>query len=117
MLALHWLAVGGTQPSISENPSIVQLDTENQPTNLPKELQVRCSNFEATLSDRNIQYLYARITGILINAANNKSLDTVYAVLKEDRGLQELVPFFSRFFYMQIKANTRNLKLLKTLTQ
>ena len=40
VLALHWLAVNGTQPSIPENPSLVQSDIDNQPVNLAKELQV-----------------------------------------------------------------------------
>jgi hypothetical protein len=37
---LHWLAVNGVQPSIAENPTVVESDAEQQPTSLPKELQV-----------------------------------------------------------------------------
>lgn len=40
-VALHWLAVNGSQPLIAENPSVVSAEAEQQPLSLPRELQVR----------------------------------------------------------------------------
>jgi hypothetical protein len=40
-ISLHWLAVKGVQPAISENPSFAENETETQHLQLPKELQVR----------------------------------------------------------------------------
>jgi transcription initiation factor TFIID subunit 6 len=39
-ISLHWLAVKGVQPAISENPSFAENETETQHLQLPKELQV-----------------------------------------------------------------------------
>jgi hypothetical protein len=42
-LSLHWLAVNGVQPAISENPSFIESDSDVQHLQLPKELQVGLS--------------------------------------------------------------------------
>lgn len=39
-LGVHWLAVNGVQPSIPQNPSIVEATSGIIPPTLPKELQV-----------------------------------------------------------------------------
>src|SRR5690606_17810824 len=62
------------------------------------------------------QHLYARITGIILSAADSTgsspALKTVYRVLETDAGINDLTPYFSRFFYQQIKTNTKRLSLL-----
>lgn len=100
---LHWLAVNGEQPMIAENPSISSKaamgDDEFKTMSLPKEMQ----------------QLYQRITGILIASDNTQALDAVFKVFRTDAGLQELVPYFSRFFYQQIKTNPKRLALLSVI--
>eukprot|EP00597_Dinobryon_sp_UTEXLB2267_P006454 CAMPEP_0170059042 /NCGR_PEP_ID=MMETSP0019_2-20121128/1453_1 /TAXON_ID=98059 /ORGANISM="Dinobryon sp., Strain UTEXLB2267" /LENGTH=413 /DNA_ID=CAMNT_0010264163 /DNA_START=108 /DNA_END=1349 /DNA_ORIENTATION=+ len=100
---LHWLAVNGCQPLVHENPSTLIVRVEDQPTSLPKEMQQLC----------------ARITGIVLAvdeaSSHSPALLAVYNVFASDAGLQPLVPYFSRFFYSQIKANCRRLPLLKTI--
>jgi hypothetical protein len=59
--------------------------------------------------------LYPRITGILIASDNTQALDAVFKVFRTDAGLQELVPYFSRFFYQQIKTNPKRLALLSVI--
>jgi hypothetical protein len=43
-LSLHWLAVKGVQPAISENPSFVENESDSLHLQLPKELQVLFSS-------------------------------------------------------------------------
>jgi len=95
-VALHWLAVNGCQPQIADNPSVISSDSAAQPVSLSKELQT----------------LYSRITGIILASESTAGLSAALQVLRTDTGIQELVPFFSKFFYQQIKLNTKRLSLL-----
>lgn len=61
------------------------------------------------------QHLYARVTGIILSASDggaSDALKAVLAVFQNDAGIQELMPYLSRFFYQQIKNNTKRLPLL-----
>lgn len=102
---LHWLVVNGRQPMIAENPSISSKSSvggdDLKPMSLPKEMQ----------------QLYQRVTGILLASDNVQALNAVFRVFRDDAGLQELVPYFSRFFYQQIKANTKRLSLLTVIVK
>ena len=100
-LSLHWLAVEGVQPLIPENPSqTVAADAGDSPSSLPRELQ----------------QFYMRVTGVLLAAeGGDRPLKAVLTALREDSGLQDLVPYFSKFIYHHVKANTRALPLLRTL--
>lgn len=99
-IALHWLAVQGIQPSVPENPLIVSAEAiEKLPSSIPKELQ----------------YLYARMSGILLAAEDGKSVQSVCRVLEADGGIQDLVPYFSKFFYSQIKLHTKKLQVTRVM--
>jgi hypothetical protein len=52
-----------------------------------------------------------------MNASNATFLDTLFNVLRNDTSMQELIPFLSRFFYHQIKSNSKRLSLLKVIVQ
>ena len=120
-LSLHWLAVEGCQPLIPENPLSVadkgnkssvdsisgggggslaaSIDT-GRPWSLPKEMQ----------------HFFSRTT-VLILAGDHTTLPTVLLALQKNVGIQDLVPYYSRFIYQQIKANanTKSLSMLKVL--
>lgn len=99
-ITLHWLAVNGHQPLIPENPSAIVVENDDrQPTALPQELL----------------QLYSRIAGAILASESSPALSAVFEVLRTDSSIQELIPYFCRFFYQQIKANTRRLVLLTTI--
>jgi hypothetical protein len=52
-----------------------------------------------------------------VNATNLTFLGTLFNVLRNDSSMQELIPFLSRFFYHQIKSNSKRLSLLKVIIQ
>lgn len=127
-VSLHWLAVNGNQPMTADNPSVVVNDAEEQPTLLPKELQVhtRCSHKVHTSTNIlkeiqqhviDTQNLYARIVGIILSTDGKAEtgLGAVLHVLRTDTGIQDLTPYLSRCFYQQIRANNKRLPLLSTI--
>lgn len=91
-LALHWLAVNGTQPAIPENPVILSDKAQQELKTLPKEFQ----------------NLYVRIVGALLQATDKRTKEAVLDILRQDQCLQPLVPLLARFFYTQIKAHSRS---------
>jgi transcription initiation factor TFIID subunit 6 len=99
-LNMHWLAVHGTQPRIPENPVVSVLDSESQPSDLPKEMQ----------------FFYSRATASIL-ALDKSTLPAVFQSFETDPGLQDLLPFLSLFIYRQIKNTTRSLPLLTCLVQ
>jgi transcription initiation factor TFIID subunit 6 len=99
-VSLHWLAVRGVQPLIPENPSAVAIENDSQQTTtLPQEMLM----------------LYSRIAGIILASESSPALSAVFEVFRTDSSIQELIPYFCRFFYQQVKANTRRLALLTTI--
>lgn len=94
-LSMHWLAIDGIQPAIPENPLIIQEELNKSPILLPKEMQ----------------YFFAKVTGILLSD-DSTALMVAYTCLENDSGLQELLPYLSRFIYSQVKACTRQLPIL-----
>ena len=48
-------------------------------------------------------------------AGDRHALPAVFEALRSDMGLQDLVPYYSRFIYQQVKANTKSLPMLNVL--
>lgn len=92
VLALHWLAVNGTQPAVPENPVVLSDKAQDELKTLPKEFQ----------------NLYVRIVGSLLQAADAGTQRAVCGILAEDQCLQPLVPLLARFFHTQIKSHCRS---------
>jgi transcription initiation factor TFIID subunit 6 len=98
-ISLHWLSVCGVQPSIVENPNVVATDdSDDQAHTLTKE----------------VRFFYERVTRAII-ACDDSTLPAIYSVLQTDSGLQEILPYFSRFIYQQVKENSGSIKILNTL--
>lgn len=106
-LSLHWLAVDGCQPLIPENPSAATI------VNPSISGRVDISDHPLSLSQE-IQHFYYRTTGLIL-ACDHATLPVVLESLRTDMGLQDLVPYFSKFIYQQIRASTKSLRLLRTL--
>lgn len=66
-----------------------------------------------------LKQLYSRVAGILLAvdelSSSSAAMQAVLNVFATDSSLQPLLPYFSRFFYSQVKANSRRLPLLRAV--
>lgn len=101
----HWLAVDGVQPRIHQNPEVVVYDSSAETTGLPRE----------------IAYFYTKLTRLVLSASasesSSKSIQDVCSLLSRDSDLQSLVGYLSRFLFVQIRRNLKNLYILHALLQ
>jgi transcription initiation factor TFIID subunit 6 len=117
-LSLHWLAVEGCQPLIPENPLFVADKSKADSTNVggAGSLAASIDTGRPWSLPKEMQHFFSRTT-VLILAGDHTTLPTVLLALQKDVGIQDLVPYYSRFIYQQIKANanTKSLSMLKIL--
>jgi len=134
-LCLHWLAVDGIQPSIPQNPiARAQLsssqdgrivhkieDDEDDVTMTTSgdatTLNTTSSNEDETsgnirirkliprLLSEELQIYFTRITLAIEEQQNQQQQDAALKCVSRDDGIQELVPFFSRFVSREIFRN------------
>ena len=101
-VALHWLAIDSVQPNIAENPTQLPSSVQDFPSGLSKELQT----------------FYQRTTDAMRGGEGAKTnLRSIYDSLASDKGLQELVPYYSRFMYTEVRNVNRSLPLLRNLVK
>jgi len=68
-VSFHWLAVDGSQPKIPENPNLIVVDREIQPSALPREMQ----------------FFYSRTTGSIL-AQDKNTLPAIMHAFQYDSG-------------------------------
>ena len=101
-VALHWLAIDDIQPNIIENPTRLPTSVQDFPIGLSNELQT----------------FYERTTNAMRGGDGAKSnLRSIYYSLANDNGLQELVPYYSRFMYTEVRNTNRSVPLLRNLVR
>ena len=128
-ICLHWLVVDGSQPLIPENPLLVASGAgdgggkaKDSSAAKPAASSSSSSSAVAVPGDANahfslpkeMQHFFSRTTGLML-AGDRHALPAVLEALRSDMGLQDLVPYYSRFIYQQVKANTKSLPMLKVL--
>ena len=124
MLAAHWLAVEGVQPSIPQNPTTA--DSRNQEL-VPKgpsansNLAAMSGNDNVTIKplvkhvlSKELQMYFEKICSALLDESNNDYRVAALASIRSDPGLHQLVPYFVQFIAEKI---THSLKNLFVLTQ
>lgn len=114
--SVHWLAIAGVQPRISENPVQVEVDkqilkkskasetVEVERTVLETQLltkeQVCLYYFKSLIFQR--AYLDSIIRTISSSSSSKSELDKLFEVLEQDQGLASLLPFLSLFIVQQV---------------
>lgn len=113
---LHWLVIDGLQPRIPENPGV----DNNQADDF--EPQFMASDVQ--LLSKELKDFYGRITKILVFASipeqdKNKSqqspIVSALSALRSEPALQDLVPYFCRFIYQQVRGAQSTITILTTL--
>ena len=127
-LRVHWLSVNGVQPCIPENDSVDFKDMVSKPGHLivkrPEEEEENLTSSERiggyvqvkkmmkhTLSEEQAKYFESITKALLFEEESGKNVETRSIALQSlarDNGLQQLVPYISKF------VTDNSLRLLKT---
>ena len=127
-LRVHWLSVNGVQPCIPENDSADFKDMVSKPGHLivkrPEEEEENLTSSERiggyvqvkkmmkhTLSEEQAKYFESITKALLFEEESGKNVETRSIALQSlarDNGLQQLVPYISKF------VTDNSLRLLKT---
>lgn len=101
----HWLAVGGVQPVVPQNPEVVVYDCATDTSGLPRE----------------IAYFYTKITQLVLSATDadtvGENILEACGLLRRDSGLQVLVGYLCRFVFVNIRRNLKRTHILYSLLQ
>jgi len=111
---VHWLAIDGIQPTVAENPRLV----ESQQGSAEEQLRSDPNRdiVKHTLT-RELQIYFEKVVLAVVDAAlgNNAAVESVFASLSADPGLQQLMPFLAKFIFDQVNRSLSNLPLLKSV--
>ncbi|KAH9093789.1 hypothetical protein Ae201684P_016411 [Aphanomyces euteiches] len=113
---MHWLAVEGVQPKIPENDvddaSTATYTTSITDPSFTGAVQ-RKPLVKHVLTDE-MQLYYDKVTEAIKGGDFNRQ-QAAYVSLGKDPGLHQLLPYFSKFIYDEVKNSQRDLVLLSSI--
>ncbi|OQR84460.1 transcription initiation factor TFIID subunit 6 [Achlya hypogyna] len=114
---MHWLAVEGVQPQIPENDVLEASFGARSATSIADPAftgdVVRKPLVKHVLTDE-MQLYYTKVTEA-IKSDDFARQQAAYTSLTNDPGLHQLMPYFSRFIYEEVKHSNHNLALLSSV--
>lgn len=123
-LLAHWLAVEGVQPSIPQNPTAsesrnLELVAKGPGANLNVAAMSGNQNVAVKplvkhILSKELQLYFDKVCNAFLDEASEEFRTSAYSSLREDPGLQQLVPYFVQFISEKV---THNLKDIFVLTQ
>ncbi|TYZ67839.1 hypothetical protein PybrP1_004919, partial [[Pythium] brassicae (nom. inval.)] len=114
-LNVHWLAVDGVQPLIPENEA--GEDDASRRTSIKDESfvgQVERKPLVKHVLTEEMQLYYTNITEAL-KSDDFDAQRAAFTSLANDPGIHQLLPYFSRFVYEEVKHSSHDLSLLYSL--
>ncbi|RLN72345.1 hypothetical protein BBJ28_00009819 [Nothophytophthora sp. Chile5] len=115
MLNVHWLAVDGVQPLIPENESIE--DDSTCHTSIKDEAFVNSVDRKPLVKHvltEEMQLYYTKVTEA-VKSDDFELQRAAFSSLARDPGIHQLLPYFSRFIYEEVKHSNHDLSLLFSL--
>lgn len=114
-LNVHWLAVDGVQPMIPENESIE--DDSRRRTSIKDEAFVGTVDRKPLVKHvltEEMQLYYTNITEA-VKSDEFEAQRAAFTSLANDPGIHQLLPYFARFVYEEVKHSSHDLALLFAL--
>lgn len=107
VISKHWLAIEGIQPQIPQNPLPMERmpETKKEDTLASMKEDIEIRNYMKHLLSKELQLYYEKIVQFI------KEKETVLMAaecLKNESGIQQLIPYFVHFFNEEILKNLRN---------
>lgn len=116
VLSVHWLAVDGVQPLIPENETLE--DDSNVHTSIKDDAfvgQVERKPLVKHVLTEEMQLYYTKVTEAIKNPSGLELQRATFASLANDPGISQLLPYFARFVYEEVKHSNNDLQLLFSL--
>ncbi|KDO28746.1 hypothetical protein SPRG_19960 [Saprolegnia parasitica CBS 223.65] len=114
---MHWLAVEGVQPQIPENDVLDTNAHARSATSISDPAftgdVVRKPLVKHVLTDE-MQLYYTKVTDA-VKSDDFARQQAAYTSLSHDPGLHQLMPYFSRFIYEEVKHSNHDLALLSSV--
>lgn len=115
MLNIHWLAVDGVQPMIPENESVE--DDSSCRTSIKDDAFVNNVDRKPLVKHvltEEMQLFYTKVTEA-VKSDDFELQRAAFTSLARDPGIHQLLPYFARFIYEEVKHSNHHLALLYSL--
>lgn len=106
----HWLAIEGVQPQTAQNPIVIEKVEQKKDTLLTYQEDTELKTQNRHMLTKELSMYFEKI----IQAMETEE-DIAIECLKNESGIQQLVPYFIHHFNQQIMKNLKNSIKLKTV--
>ncbi|KAI5135443.1 transcription initiation factor TFIID subunit 6 [Nematocida ausubeli] len=107
VISKHWLAIEGVQPQIPQNPlpmeRMPEIKKEDTLAAMKEDIEIR--NHMKHLLSKELQLYYEKIVQFI---KEKETVSIASECLKNESGIQQLIPYFVHFFNEEILKNLRN---------
>ncbi|KAI9892202.1 MAG: hypothetical protein M1814_001661 [Vezdaea aestivalis] len=122
MFTAHWLAIEGVQPSIPQNPTSAESRSQEL---LPKGLganphlsalsgndNVSVKPLVKHVLSKELQMYFERVCAAILDENSDEYRDAAFSSLRNDPGLQQLIPYFVNYASEKITHSLSNVFVL-----
>lgn len=106
----HWLAIEGVQPQTAQNPIVIEKTEQKKDTLLTYQEETELKSQNKHMLTKELSMYFEKIIQTM-----ETDEDIAIECLKNESGIQQLVPYFIHHFNQQIIKNLKNPEKLKVV--
>lgn len=120
-MTVHWLAIEGVQPAISQNPNPaeVRADTTSKGSTTNHSLAAVGGSDNVTVKplvkhilSKELQLYFEKVCSAVLDEHNDTMRNAALSSLRQDPGLHQLLPYFVQWISEKVTHNFKNLFVL-----